>query len=91
MNYAFFYTQSFESQIAQIAQKSIYEQKVMETILNYHIQLSSATAQKMKFSIKDFFSKCYQICSFLRIWSHLLKISLMENFIFCRECRRLKD
>ena len=41
------------------------------------------TAQKMKFSIKDFFSKCDQICSFLRIWSHLLKKSLMENFIFC--------
>ena len=41
------------------------------------------TAQKMKFSIKNFFSKCDQICSFLRIWSHLLKKSLMENFIFC--------
>ena len=26
------------------------------------------TAQKMKFSIKDFFSKCDQICSFLRIY-----------------------
>ena len=38
--------------------------------------------QKMKFSIKDLFSKCDQICSFLRIWSHLLKKSLMENFIF---------
>ena len=36
----------------------------------------------MKFSIKDFFSKCNQIRSFLRIWSHLLKKSLMENFIF---------
>ena len=42
-----------------------------------------STAQKMKFSIKDFFSKCDQIRSFLRIWSHLLKKSLMENFIFC--------
>ena len=41
------------------------------------------TAQKMKFSIEDFFSKCDQIRSFLRIWSHLLKKSLMENFIFC--------
>ena len=40
-------------------------------------------AQKMEVSIKDFFSKCHQICSFLRIWSHLLKKSLMENFIFC--------
>ena len=37
----------------------------------------------MKFSIKDFFSKCDQIRSKLRIWSHLLKKSLMENFIFC--------
>ena len=43
----------------------------------------SHTAQKMKFSIRDFLSKCDQIRSFLRIWSHLLKKSLMENFIFC--------
>ena len=40
------------------------------------------TAQKM-FSIKDFFSKCEQIRIFLRIWSHLLKKSLMKKFIFC--------
>ena len=50
---------------------------VLDKILN--------TAQKMKFSIKDFFSKCYQIHSFLQIWSHLLKRSLMEKFIFV-EC-----
>ena len=41
------------------------------------------TAQKVKFSIKDFFSKCNQICSFQQIRSHLLKKSLMEYFIFC--------
>ena len=41
------------------------------------------TAQKMKFFIKDFSSKCDQIRSFLRIWSHLLEKSLMENFISC--------
>ena len=41
------------------------------------------TAQKMTFSMKNFFSKYDQICSFLRIWSHLLKKSLMEKFIFC--------
>ena len=34
------------------------------------------TVQKMKFSIKDFFSKCDQI-------RRKLKKSLMENFIFC--------
>ena len=44
---------------------------------------TSVTAQKMKFSIKDFFSKNDQIRRFQRIESHLLKISLMENFIFC--------
>ena len=33
--------------------------------------------KKMKFSIIDFFSKCDHI------WSHLLKISVMESFIFC--------
>ena len=37
----------------------------------------------MKFSNKDFLSKHNQICSFLWIWSHLLKKSLMENFIIC--------
>ena len=41
------------------------------------------TAQKMKFSIKDFFSKCDQIRRKLRIWSHSLKKRLMKNFIFC--------
>ena len=37
----------------------------------------------MKFFIKDFFSKCDQIRRILRIGSHLLKKSLLENFIFC--------
>ena len=36
----------------------------------------------MKFFIKDFFCKCDQIRRKLRIWSNLLKKSLMENFIF---------
>ena len=37
----------------------------------------------MKFSMKDIFSKWDQIFRLLRIWSHLLKISFMEKFIFC--------
>ena len=32
----------------------------------------------MKFSIKDFFSKCGQICRKLRVWSHFSKKSFME-------------
>ena len=39
--------------------------------------------KKLKFSIKYFFSECDQMRSFLRIWSHLLRKSLMENFILC--------
>ena len=45
--------------------------------------LAEVTAQKMKFSIKNFFSNCDQTRGDLRIWSQLLKKSLMENFIFC--------
>ena len=55
--------------------------KTMEAALMFAQLLISA--QNMKFSIKDFFSKCSQICRKLRIWSHLLKKSFVENFIFC--------
>ena len=48
----------------------------------FKLLITFHAAQKMKFSIKDFFSKCEQIRSFLQIWSHLLKKSLMENFAF---------
>ena len=40
------------------------------------------TAQKIKLSIKDFFSKWDHMSRKLRIWSHLMKKSLMKNFIF---------
>ena len=46
------------------------------------ISLLRHTAQKIRFSIKDFFSECDQILRKLRIWSHVLEKSLMENFIF---------
>ena len=46
----------------------------------------NVTTQKLKFSIKDFFSKYYQMRSFLWISSHLLKKFLMENFIFRAVC-----
>ena len=42
-----------------------------------------STARKMKFSMKDFFSKCSQIHRKLWIWSNLLKEFLMGNFISC--------
>ena len=37
--------------------------------------------KKMKFSIKNFFSKWDQIRSFMRIWSHFLKKPLIKNFL----------
>ena len=40
------------------------------------------TAQKMKFSIRDFFSKCDQIRRKLQIWSDLLNKSVLESLIF---------
>ena len=40
------------------------------------------TAQKMKLSTKDCFSKCDQIRRKLKTWSHSLKKSLVENFSF---------
>ena len=32
--------------------------------------------------MKHFLTKCDQICSFLWFWKHLVKKSLMENFVF---------
>ena len=52
--------------------------------INY---LGNVTTQKLKFPIKDFFSKCGQIRSFPRIWSHLLKKILNGKLHFlCSVC-----
>ena len=60
----------------------------LNSLLDYEAEVAfpfekHINPEKMKFSIKDFFSKCNQIRRKLRIWSHLLKKCLMENFIFC--------
>ena len=60
-----------------------YFRKKVQSLICDMVLNTNFTAQKMNFSIKDFFSKCDQIRKKLRIWSHLLKKSLMENFIFC--------
>ena len=54
-----------------------------KNIVSFSCFFFTFTAQKMTFSIKEFFSKCDQIRNFQRIWSHLLKKSLMQNIIFC--------
>ena len=59
-------------------------QKTFLTLIYKNLCSNKETLhQKIKFSIKYFFSKCAQIRRKLRICSHLLKKSLMENFIFC--------
>ena len=57
---------------------NIYISRIFGEILKKH-----TLQQKKKFSMKDFFSKCDQIRSFLRSCSHFLKKSLTENFSFC--------
>ena len=60
-----------------------YEQRFLRAISQFFETVTLATTtEKMKFPIKDFFSKCDQIRRKLRIWLHLLKESLTENFIF---------
>ena len=51
----------------------------------------NGTAQKTKFSIKDFFSKYDQTRRNLWICSHLLKKSLMENFTYWAVRKFLKN
>ena len=59
--------------------------EVFHYIFNLTI-FTCVTAQKVKFFSKYLLSKYYQTRSFLQIWSHLLKKSFMENFIFCAMC-----
>ena len=66
---------SFDNLINQIQFTSLNQ--------NLYFDVSSRnTAQKMKFSIKNLFSKCDQIRRKLRIWLHLLKESLMKTSFF---------
>ena len=59
---------------------------ILKTKLYAELAALESLPKKMKFSIKDFFSKCDQIRRKLRICSHLLNKSLMKNFIFCAVC-----
>ena len=58
-------------------------------IFRFYLYLIN-TAEKVKFSINNFLSKCDQIRSFQQICSHLLKKSLIENFIFLAMSSKLK-
>ena len=59
-------------------QKASYEKGIRKQISLLQ-EIFSSTALKMIFYIKDFFTKFDQTSRKLRIWSHLLKKSVMEN------------
>ena len=61
------------SQRLLISLETLYTPWKNQEIRDLKCDLWRDTAQKMKFSIKDLFSKCDQIRRKLQIWSHLLK------------------
>ena len=79
--------QVFSCEICEIFKNILFHRTPLvaasKVWLRVFLQIVDRTVQKMKFSIKDFFSRCEQIRRKLRIWLHLLKKSLMKNFIFC--------
>ena len=77
------YSQTIRKFNFDIIFSSLHKNEKWNVVFGHNVNLEVPLHKKMKFFIKDFFSKCDQIRSFLRIWSHLLKKSLMENFIFC--------
>ena len=75
-----------ELQMETVVGKNLKEYNYVSTLFQLHegpiVQQVSLRKNKKLF-IQDYFTKCDQIRCFLRIWSHSLKKSLMENFIFC--------
>ena len=62
----FHYSYNFLRNVETLAKWSLLEARLLLQLMQ-EFKICSNTAQKMKFSIKDFFSKCDQIRSFLRI------------------------
>ena len=60
----------------------IHQHVINKASINWLVVSAIAFAQKMKFSIKDFSSKCDHIRNFLQIWSLLLKKFLKEILHF---------
>ena len=61
-------------------------QNILRNFIEELLNRIHVTAEKIKFFIQNFFSKCNQIRRKQWIWSHSLKKPLMEKFIFCSVC-----
>ena len=83
------YIRVWHNKLMLLFRQSNIELYVLQMNYNKGEKMFKTTAQKMKSSIKDFFSKCDQIRRKLKIGLHLLKKYLMENFIFCAMNNRL--
>ena len=94
LSLCFFSVYYFSFALLTIIRTTKWQSKHINTTPNINklITISSWQNQdnlhkKMKFSMKDSSSKCDQIRRKLRIWTHSLEKSLMENFIFCAVIR----
>ena len=56
-------------------QRNYFKQRLSKSPKNKISITQTLTAQKLKFFIKHFLSKCDQICKKLQIWSHIRKTS----------------
>ena len=74
-------TQVFSCEYCELFKNSFFDRTPPMTVFKCNC---GSQCTKKKFSIKDFFRQCDQISSFLRIWSHLLKKSIMGNFNLLR-------
>ena len=61
-------------------------ERILNTLMNdlkkRPVNSLQRSAQKRKSSIKEFLNKCDHLQE-TTMWLHLLKKTLMENFIFC--------
>ena len=64
--------------LISVSMKALLSNNIVECLVG-----TCLLHNKWSFPLRIFFSKCDQIRRKVRIFSHLLKKSLMENLIFC--------
>ena len=98
MSICFYKVADYSVRISKIAKAEYLEMLIeifiskKKVLINQHKDYISVflyyVTQKMKFSIEDFFSKCDQMHSFLRIFSHKLTVFLNQQSTTIRDLRK---